>query len=76
MEKVSVIYVRLLDEGVDCWRPVDARQTADDVFEIISENPDPGDERWEFNVGQSVRCQARQFSGGNSEPQWVAVQEA
>jgi hypothetical protein len=56
------IYVPLLDEAVDVWRPVAALVEADDVYRL----PDaaPADERWEFSPGSLVRCEQRQLSGG------------
>jgi len=75
MENPTIIYVRLLDEGTECWRPVDANRTPGDIFEIVSKNPDPDDEHWEFNVGQIVRCEKQRFSVGVSGLHWVAVQE-
>lgn len=34
------IYVALLEEGVAYWRPVKAKHQRDDVYSIISLNPD------------------------------------
>ena len=58
------IYVRLLDEGVEVWRPAEARQEADGAFTILWPSPEPPGENWEFAVGTRVRCQPHQFSGG------------
>jgi hypothetical protein len=30
-----------------------------DIFEIVTENSAPEDERWEFNRGQKVKCKER-----------------
>jgi hypothetical protein len=54
------IYVYLLNEGVDVWRPVDAVQVNENVYRIVARNPDPEDEQWEFNFGDLVRCKERQ----------------
>ncbi len=58
------IYVCLLDEGIDAWRPVQAVNTYDNVFQIISENPDPENEKWEFASGSLVRCRSHAFADG------------
>ena len=58
------IYIALLDEGTDVWRPVAAEELRDRVFRIISENPHRDDEHWEFPPGAIVRCKHRQLSGG------------
>ena len=36
----ETIYVYLFDEGVDCWRPVDAVREGEDLYRIVSLNPD------------------------------------
>jgi hypothetical protein len=55
------IYVQLLDEAVDAWRPVVALAKADDAYRL----PDaaPGDEKWEFAPGARVRCTRRELEG-------------
>jgi hypothetical protein len=58
------IYVRLLNEGVDVWRPVDASRLQGDVYRIGTENQHPEDEEWEFGAGELIRCRERTFSGG------------
>ena len=50
------IYVRLLDEGTDVWRPVEAVAVSPDVFEIAPDVTVPDDERWEFGPGERVCC--------------------
>ena len=62
----QTIYVALLDEGVDCWRPVEAIHKHDDIYTITSPNPDPDDEHWEFSHGDDVRCKMHTFSGGGT----------
>lgn len=56
------IYVELLDEGVEVWRPVDARVEAGAVFRL----PDTAapDEHWRFPPGSRVRCEWRELSDG------------
>jgi hypothetical protein len=58
------IYVKLLNEVVDVWRPVDASWWREDVYQILSENHCPEGEAWEFSLGDLVRCRQRTFSGG------------
>jgi hypothetical protein len=57
------IYVKLLDEGTDVWRPVNAECVGMDSYRIVSENPDSKSEEWEFTQGQIVRCEERPLSG-------------
>ena len=63
MDLHAVVHVALLDEGVDCWRPVSARRIRENVF--VLEGSVPDDERWEFVPGQAVVCEPHQFSDGS-----------
>jgi hypothetical protein len=56
MNEQVAIYICLLEEGTDSWRPVQAVPIENDTYRIISENPDPEDERWQFTTGDLVRC--------------------
>jgi len=58
----TVIYMPLLDEGTDCWRPVRAVQVAQDLFEVIDQIPEG--ESWAFGPGSRVRCRKHVFSTG------------
>lgn len=59
------IFVALLDEGVDVWRPVEATHEGDDRYRIVSKNQDPEDERWAFKSGDIVRCRRQAFGDGH-----------
>lgn len=59
----ATIYVALLDEGVDCWRPVRAIRLGGGIFRI-SEQAVPEAERWEFRPGEAVRCEQYDFCEG------------
>jgi hypothetical protein len=61
---LTQIYVRLLDEGTDVWRPIDALALGSDLYRIISPDPDPNNEVWEYKSGQIVRCTYQTLSGG------------
>ncbi len=69
---IETVQVRLLDEGVDVWRPVKARHLGGGVYEL-SEKPAPKGEHWEFAPGQIVNAEARDLSDG---PAIVAVAQA
>jgi hypothetical protein len=58
------VFVRLLDEGADVWRPVPAVPLADGTYRLTGARS--GDERWEFEPGAVVPCEPRQF-GDRSE---------
>ena len=59
------IYVRLLGEGTEVWRPVDTTHENSGLYRIIGQNPDPSDESWEFTTGDLVKCENRVSSGGS-----------
>jgi hypothetical protein len=59
------IYVALLDEGTDVWRPVQAQRQGDGSYLIVSSNDAPDDEKWQFPTGSTVRCELRKLSGGD-----------
>ena len=56
------IYVALLEEGTDVWRPVMAKQISENGFLILGEAP--AEESWQFSPGTQVRCEEHIFSGG------------
>ena len=58
----STIYVELLDEGTDCWRPVSAERLSEDTYRIADTVPE--EESWAFQPGEVVRCKERRFSDG------------
>jgi hypothetical protein len=61
----TTIYVELLDEGTKVWRPVKAERAAEGVYRIVSEDPDPELEHWQFPSGALVRCEWRKLSRAN-----------
>ena len=73
---VATVYVALLDEGVDVWRPVQAEHAGGDLYRLTGEPPD--DEVWAFAVGDVVRCQMRTLNGdgGQREPVLVAYEKS
>jgi len=58
------IFVALLDEGVDVWRPVQARALDHGHFRIIGVDADTSDETWQFPVGAIVKCLSKEFGDG------------
>jgi len=56
------IFVLLLDEGTDVWRPVQARPLGENLFRIIGVEADVSDETWQFAPGTIARCEPKRFS--------------
>jgi hypothetical protein len=58
---LETIYVPLLDEGTDVWRPVEATRLAENVYIVLGVMPD--DEAWAFPPDSRVRCELRRTRG-------------
>jgi hypothetical protein len=59
------IYIPLLDEGVNVWRPIQAEKVGPDTYRIPAHyNPASDGERWEFPPGATVVCQPRTTADG------------
>lgn len=66
------VYVQLLDEGVDVWRPVAAEHVRANMYRIIGQPPNET-EHWEFGPGDVVLCRMQALSEG---PVLVAYEKA
>jgi hypothetical protein len=51
------IFVRLLDENVDVWRPVHAEHISGNRYRIADQPYDRHVEAWQFEPGQTVHCE-------------------
>ena len=60
-ERIEV-YVHLLDESVEVWRPVQTEHVIDSAYRILDQRIPP-DESWEFVVGDVVRCESQVLDG-------------
>jgi hypothetical protein len=63
MNQRETIYVALLDEGIDVWRPVEAERLSPDRYRIVGPDYDPAVERWEFEPGAIVTCRRETREG-------------
>ncbi len=63
MNELTTIYVALLDEVVDAWRPVSAKALGDGVFEILDQPYDRDIERWAYEPGERVICRDTDLEG-------------
>ena len=58
------VYVRLLGEGTQVYRPAPATPVgADTVLLLEPEGYDAGDEEWEFTPGTAVRVECQVLEG-------------
>ncbi|TKX29415.1 hypothetical protein CQA38_04865 [Campylobacter sp. MIT 12-5580] len=58
---MQTIYVRLLDEDIEVFVPVNARKLFDKVFEIISYDKNLKGEALEFNIGDKVLVEYKEL---------------
>ncbi len=56
------ILVQLLDEGTKYWRPAVAERLFEDTCRIVGHVPDG--ETWQFQPGEIVRCEQKEFRDG------------
>jgi len=59
----ETIYVALLDEGVDVWRPVKARRLPGGAYLILEQDYDRSTETWQFEPGTVVMCRVERRNG-------------
>jgi hypothetical protein len=65
MAEAVLIYVRLMGEGTECFRPARGFEVASGLFKLLpSPNYDSDDEQWEFPPGSVVRTEQR--TSGNA----------
>jgi len=64
MTKSVPIYVALVDEGVDVWRPVQAEHLSDNLYRILDQSYDRAIESWQFEPGDVVLCDMIESSDG------------
>ena len=64
IERVAV-YVELLDEGTQCWRPTSAVKVSGNVFVLTNENHDPDTEKWSVLPGSLITIEQQQTTNGS-----------
>lgn len=62
----TTIFIRLLDEGTEVFRPTEAEILEGGIFKLLpTSDYDPEDEHWEFILGTVVRGVPRKLEGGD-----------
>jgi hypothetical protein len=64
MRKHLKIFVSLLDEGVDVWRPVLADHLDGAIYRIAFQPYNREAETWEYEPGDEVVCEMKESSDG------------
>ncbi len=61
---MTTIYIRLLDEGTEVFRPTSGERVGNALFKVLpTSNYNPQDEKWEFVPGSLVECEKRKLEG-------------
>jgi len=63
MKNTDKLFVRLIDEDVDVWRPVEGEHLSGCVYRIVPQPYDATTETWEFLPGDVVECEEIQSDG-------------
>lgn len=66
----TCIYILLLDEEIDVWRPVRAIEVSPSIFKISEGATPESGEKWQFLAGEEVVVEPRNLDGN---PVLVAV---
>ena len=76
MSEPKTVYVKLLDEDVATWRPVQAEHIGGNRYRLTGEQPDG--EVWPFVAGDIVKCKMQRLSGdvGRGAPVLVAHEKS
>ncbi len=61
----QTVYIELLEEGTDTWRPTQAEVLGNDLYKLLpTADYDPEDEVWKFLPGTIVRCEEKETDDG------------
>lgn len=60
----ETIYIPLLEEGTEVFRPTKARKLGDLTYEVLKpDDYNPEDENWEYPPGSLVKCELQVRDG-------------
>lgn len=64
MNDSSIVYVRLLGEGTEVFRPTPATLVSGSTYRLVAPpDYDQEDEKWEFCPGSVVLCEPKTLEG-------------
>ena len=67
---IEKVYLKLLDEGVDVYTPVNAEKIDNFFYKILDDDRKAYEkflEKWEFKTGDIVRCKTKKLSIGKKK---------
>ena len=76
MQNREFIYILLLDEGIDVWRPVEAEKLGENTYKIIEDDQKAFNnslEEWEFKMNDIVKCEYKTLTKGRDEKYNILV---
>jgi hypothetical protein len=66
MNTKSQIFIKLIDEGIEVYRPVDAELIEENIYRILKTNHNCKNsalEEWEFLPNDIVECKTKKMKG-------------
>ena len=64
LDKTYTVYIELLNEGTDVWRPAQALLVDKNIYKVLTPvDYDPDDEKWKFKPGSLVECEWKKKNG-------------
>lgn len=60
---LTTIFVRLQDEGIDVWRPVESQATSMPGVYILDGRDEQAEEIWQFAPGSRVEVEEKLLEG-------------
>lgn len=57
INRIDEIYVKLMNEDVEVWRPIKAKYIKENIYQIVEQPYDIEIEKWEFSPGATVVCE-------------------
>jgi hypothetical protein len=66
MTGFTTLYIALLDEDVEVWKPMQGSRISGSKYLIIGDETDPDFESLQFKPGDTVICEERLLSGGQA----------
>jgi hypothetical protein len=64
MTKLVQIYVALIGENINVWRPIQAEHLDGNLHRIVNQQYDREIESWQFKPGEVVECEIVESSNG------------
>ncbi len=62
MSESETVYIKVLNERTEVWRPVECINQDDFIFLIPNDTKVPDTETWQFQPGARIQCGVRELT--------------